>query len=115
MAAANQVFIAVIGMKTAGIGSTLPFQMLTWSFLGAGGVGKCFLSQLQALATRRPSPKLTLCYISTSKKALFHDDYSEISIDTAIDSLAASTQSPPELSQVIEMSPTSTLSPCPAA
>ncbi|KAJ6787211.1 hypothetical protein PWT90_06704 [Aphanocladium album] len=81
MAAANQVFIAVIG---------------------AGGVGKAFLSQLQALATRRPSPKLTLCYIATSKKALFNDDYSEISIDTALDTLAASTKSPPELSQVIE-------------
>ncbi|KAM3548559.1 hypothetical protein MY1884_009131 [Beauveria asiatica] len=81
MAAANQVFIAV---------------------MGAGGVGKCFLSQLQALATRRPSPKLTLCYISTSKKALFHDDYAEISIDTALDSLAASTKTPPELSQIIE-------------
>ncbi|KAJ2970099.1 hypothetical protein NQ176_g8345 [Zarea fungicola] len=81
MAAANKVYIAVIG---------------------AGGVGKAFLSQLQTLATRRPSPKLTLCYISTSRKALFNDDYSEISIDTALDSLAASTKTPPELSQVIE-------------
>ncbi|KAK3175802.1 Homoserine dehydrogenase [Lecanicillium sp. MT-2017a] len=81
MSAPNQVFIAIIG---------------------AGGVGKCFLGQLQALATRRPSPKLSLCYISTSRKALFHDDYAEISFESALDSLAASSQTPPALPQVIE-------------
>ncbi|TQS33656.1 hypothetical protein Golomagni_05990 [Golovinomyces magnicellulatus] len=78
---ANQVFIAVIG---------------------AGGVGKCFLDQLKNIATRRPSPKLTLCYLSTSRKALFNDDYSGIDVETAIDSLASSTKAPPALPQVIE-------------
>ncbi|TQV89977.1 homoserine dehydrogenase [Cordyceps javanica] len=81
MAAANRVFIAV---------------------LGAGGVGKSFLRQLQAHATRRPSPKLTLCYISTSKKAVFHVDYFRISINTALDALGTSTTTPLELPQVIE-------------
>lgn len=76
--------------------------MLNILLLGAGGVGKCFLSQLKGIATRRPSPKLTLCYLSTSRKALFNDDYSAIDLDTAIDSLASSTKAPPALPQVIE-------------
>ncbi|KAL6902745.1 homoserine dehydrogenase [Trichoderma evansii] len=81
MAAVNQVYIAIIG---------------------AGGVGKCFLSQLQALAARKPSPKLSLCYISTSRKALYNVDYSPVSIDGVTESLASSTQAPPPLSQVID-------------
>lgn len=76
--------------------------MLIILLLGAGGVGKCFLNQLKGIATRRPSPKLTLCYLSTSRKALFNDDYSAIDLDTAIDSLASSTKAPPALPQVIE-------------
>ncbi|KEY70758.1 hypothetical protein S7711_03254 [Stachybotrys chartarum IBT 7711] len=81
MASANQILIAVIG---------------------AGGVGKCFLSQLQALAARKPSPKLSLCYISTSRKALYNDDYSPINIDNALDALAASSKAPPSLTKVVE-------------
>ncbi|KND86447.1 Homoserine dehydrogenase [Tolypocladium ophioglossoides CBS 100239] len=81
MAATNQVFIAVIG---------------------AGGVGKCFLSQLRNLASRKPSPKLNLCYISTSRKALYNDDYSEISIDGAIEALARSSKAPPTLPKIID-------------
>lgn len=50
---------------------------------------------------RRPSTKLSLCYISTSKKALFNNDYSEISIDNAISSLAASSTAPPSLPDVV--------------
>lgn len=65
-------------------------------------MGKCFLSQLSALATRRPSPKLSLCYISTSKKALYNDDYSPISFDGTLDALAASSRSPPSLPQVVD-------------
>lgn len=80
MAATNQVFIAVIG---------------------AGGVGKCFLSQLRSLAARLLSPKLSLCYLSTSRKVLYNDDYSEISIDGALEALAASTKAPPALPRII--------------
>ncbi|KAI2628810.1 homoserine dehydrogenase-domain-containing protein [Hypoxylon sp. NC1633] len=80
MAAPNKVFVAVIG---------------------AGGVGKCFLSQLEVLSKRRPTPKLSLCYISTSKKALFNSDYS-ISIDNVLQDLAASTNAPLGLPQVAE-------------
>ncbi|KAK7942870.1 uncharacterized protein PG986_011983 [Apiospora aurea] len=81
MASTNQVFIAVIG---------------------AGGVGKCFLSQLQTLATRRPVPKLSLCYISTSKKALFKHDYTSIPYESAINDLAASTAAPLDLTKVVD-------------
>lgn len=70
--------------------------------VGAGGVGKCFLSQLQSLAARRPSPKLTLCYLATSRKALFNDDYSPLSMDNALDTLSSSSRTPPALPQVIE-------------
>ncbi|KAI2610148.1 homoserine dehydrogenase-domain-containing protein [Hypoxylon fragiforme] len=73
MAATNRVFVAVIG---------------------AGGVGKAFLSQLEALSKRRPTPKLSLCYISTSKRALFSDDYSSIGIDNAIQELTNSDKAP---------------------
>ncbi|KAL3962645.1 hypothetical protein ACCO45_004168 [Purpureocillium lilacinum] len=86
MPATNQLFIAVIG---------------------AGGVGKCFLSQLQSLATRRPSPKLSLCYISTSRKALYNDDYSELSIDGAIEALSSSSKAPPALPKAILVDNTS--------
>ena len=71
-------------------------------FTGAGGVGKAFLSQLRTLAARRPAPKLNLCYIATSRKALYNDDYSAITTDNVVDTLAASSKSPLELSKVVE-------------
>ncbi|TWU75077.1 hypothetical protein ED733_006783 [Metarhizium rileyi] len=80
MASANTIFIAVIG---------------------AGGVGKCFLAQLRDLAARRPSPQLSLCYIATSRKALYNDDYSTINLENAIDALAASSKPPPALADVV--------------
>lgn len=71
--------------------------------IGAGGVGKAFLSQLAALSTRRPSPKLVLCYISTSKKSLYHADYTPLNISSAIDDLAAnSVGAPPPLPKIVE-------------
>ncbi|KAK7931380.1 Homoserine dehydrogenase [Apiospora marii] len=72
------------------------------AIIGAGGVGKCFLSQLQTLATRRPVPKLNLCYISTSKKALFKQDYSSVPFESALGDLAASTTAPLDLSKVVD-------------
>ncbi|KAI1106602.1 homoserine dehydrogenase-domain-containing protein [Jackrogersella minutella] len=80
MASTNKVFIAVIG---------------------AGGVGKCFLSQFEALSKRRPIPKLSLSYISTSKKALFSTDYS-LNIESALQELASSTKAPLSLSEVAD-------------
>ncbi|KAI1380344.1 homoserine dehydrogenase-domain-containing protein [Hypoxylon crocopeplum] len=80
MAATNKVFVAIIG---------------------AGGVGKCFLSQLEALSKRRPTPKLSLCYISTSKKALFNADYS-IGVENVLQDLTTSTKAPMSLSQVVD-------------
>lgn len=71
-------------------------------FAGAGGVGKCFLSQLRSLASSRPSPKLNLCYISTSRKALYNDDYSAIATENVIEDLAASSKSPLELPKIVE-------------
>ncbi|KAI0174205.1 homoserine dehydrogenase [Pestalotiopsis sp. NC0098] len=72
------------------------------AIIGAGGVGKCFLNQLQALAARRPSPKLSLVYISTSKKALFKSDYSAIPIESAVQDLASASTAPLALPKVIE-------------
>ncbi|KAI1649435.1 homoserine dehydrogenase-domain-containing protein [Daldinia loculata] len=80
MAATNKVFVAIIG---------------------AGGVGKSFLSQFEALSKRRPTPKLDLCYISTSKKALFNDEYS-VATENVLQELAASTKSPLNLPQVAD-------------
>ncbi|KAI8957166.1 homoserine dehydrogenase-domain-containing protein [Daldinia sp. FL1419] len=80
MAATNKVFVAIIG---------------------AGGVGKCFLSQFEALSKRRPTPKLSLCYISTSKKALFNDEYS-IATENVLQELGTSTKSPLNLPQVAD-------------
>ncbi|KAF2799567.1 hypothetical protein K505DRAFT_265486 [Melanomma pulvis-pyrius CBS 109.77] len=52
--------------------------------IGTGGVGKAFLSQLSQLAStlsRSPSNPTTisLIWVSTSKKALYHNDYQPLS------------------------------------
>lgn len=65
-------------------------------------MGKCFISQLRTLAARRPSPKLSLCYISTSRKALYDDGYAPLSLDGVVESLAGSSKSPLALPKVIE-------------
>jgi homoserine dehydrogenase len=54
------------------------------------------------LAKRRPSPQLTLCYICTSKKAVYSSDYSSIAIEDASATLADSTTSPLELPKLVE-------------
>ena len=65
-------------------------------------MGKCFISQLKALATHRPSPRLNLCYIATSSKVLYTDDYSPIEMKTCLDSLPASSQKTLDLSGVLD-------------
>ncbi|KAL6702410.1 Homoserine dehydrogenase [Coniothyrium glycines] len=52
--------------------------------IGAGGVGKAFLSQLSGLAQRfsqspAASYDLSLIWLSTSKKAVYHADYKSLS------------------------------------
>ncbi|KAI1847667.1 hypothetical protein JX265_000905 [Neoarthrinium moseri] len=79
-----------------------PTNQVYIAIIGAGGVGKCFLSQLQTLAARRPSPKLSLCYISTSKKALFKNDYAPIPTENALQALASSSTAPLALPKVVE-------------
>lgn len=71
------------------------------AIIGAGGVGKCFLSQLRDLTIRRPSSKLAVCYIATSRKALYNDDYSAINVDSAINALANSSKTPPSLPDLV--------------
>ena len=65
-------------------------------------MGKCFLSQLQGLAARKPSPKLSLAYISTSRKALYNDDYAAIDLNNVVDTLASSSKSPLALPKVVD-------------
>ena len=71
-------------------------------------MGKSFLSQLETLAKRRPSPKLVLAYISTSKKALYSADYAAIGIDSAASALPSSSQAPlslPNLADYLAAAP----------
>ncbi|KAJ6212552.1 bifunctional aspartokinase/homoserine dehydrogenase 1 [Bipolaris maydis] len=61
----------------------LPRQVFI-AVIGAGGVGKTFLSQLSALSKRlSQSPSspyyLSLIWLSTSKKAVYHADYRSVS------------------------------------
>lgn len=61
----------------------LPRQVFI-AVIGAGGVGKAFLSQLSGLAQRlSQSPSspyyLSLIWLSTSKKAIYHADYKSLS------------------------------------
>jgi len=64
------------------------------AIIGAGGVGRCFLSQLEWLVSHRHSPKLSLVYISTSKKAFFTKDYTTIILNSAVSSLSSSHETP---------------------
>ncbi|KAF2644997.1 hypothetical protein P280DRAFT_444255 [Massarina eburnea CBS 473.64] len=82
----------------------LPRQIFI-AVIGAGGVGKCFLSQLHHLATKlSQSPSaptyLSLIYLSTSKKALYHSDYKSLSNWES--ELQSSSTSPLSLSQLAE-------------
>ncbi|KAK0743253.1 homoserine dehydrogenase-domain-containing protein [Schizothecium vesticola] len=71
-----------------------PVRQINIAIIGAGGVGKCFLGQLEALVQRRPEPALALVYISTSKKAVYSKDYSPIGFSSAIASVVSSSEAP---------------------
>ncbi|KAF2133309.1 hypothetical protein P153DRAFT_307991 [Dothidotthia symphoricarpi CBS 119687] len=92
MSAPRQVFIAVIG---------------------AGGVGKAFLSQLSTLAAKlSQSPTtpttLSLLYLATSKKALHSPSYDGFPLSSWESSLQSSTTAPlalPQLAEYLNESP----------
>lgn len=94
MAPAKEVFIAVIGK--------LPLHRLTLQILtvpGTGGVGKCFLSQLQSLKT---PTKLSLILVSRSKTTLYSPQYTAFPFDTLHSQLASSTQEVLSVPKIIE-------------
>ena len=73
---------------------------------GAGGVGKCFLSQLEGLSkrlsTNPSSPKLSLVLVSRSKKVLYSPKYTPLPYSNLFTSLAESTQDPLSLLEIID-------------
>jgi homoserine dehydrogenase len=77
------------------------------AIIGAGGVGKCFLSQLEQLTARRPSPKVVLTYICTSKKAIYSTDHVAIPLNTVTATLASSQQAPLALPKLVDFLGTS--------
>ncbi|KAM3069601.1 Homoserine dehydrogenase [Clarireedia jacksonii] len=70
--------------------------------IGAGGVGKCFLSQLEALSQRFTASRISLVFISRSQKVLYSPKYTPISYSDLHKSLADSNQDPLPLPKVIE-------------
>ncbi len=74
--------------------------------LGTGGVGKCFLSQLEGLSKRfvtNPSlPKLSLVLVSRSKKILYSQNFSALPYDSLSTSLESSTQEPLSLPMIVD-------------
>ncbi|KAK3203159.1 hypothetical protein GRF29_112g392510 [Pseudopithomyces chartarum] len=76
----------------------LPRQVFV-AVVGAGGVGKCFLTQLASVAqslSQSPSAPtyLSLIYLSTSKKALLHADYKSQQLSSWEAELKSSTTAP---------------------
>ncbi|KAK2068573.1 hypothetical protein P8C59_003205 [Phyllachora maydis] len=71
-----------------------PSKRVFVAILGVGGVGRCFLAQLESLVKRRWNPELVLYYVASSKKAAYSDDWSGISVANALSRLSKSTQEP---------------------
>ncbi|OWP03821.1 hypothetical protein B2J93_2666 [Marssonina coronariae] len=69
--------------------------------IGAGGVGKAFLAQLEDLSKRISSPKISLIFVSRSKKALYSSKYTALPYVNLSTSLAESTQEPLALPQIV--------------
>ncbi|KAF2712483.1 hypothetical protein K504DRAFT_480139 [Pleomassaria siparia CBS 279.74] len=89
---------------------SLPRQV-SIAVIGAGGVGKAFLSQLAKLTTnlsRSPSTPthLSLIWLSTSKKALYHADYKTLNNWESELSASSTTPLPPaELAEYLVKAP----------
>lgn len=69
--------------------------------VGAGGVGSCFIDQLDYLARRQTGPKIRLIYIAIIDKALYHNDYVAINIENAPETLESDGFEPPTISQIV--------------
>lgn len=69
--------------------------------IGIGGVGKCFLSQLEALSKRSSSRKLSLVLVSRSTKALYSEKYTALPYENISSALAESTQKPLSVAEAI--------------
>lgn len=65
-------------------------------------MGSVFVSQLAWLAKASTETKLGLCYIAMIDKALYHQDYSNIDIDTATSALESKGTAPPSITEMIE-------------
>ncbi|KAI9644497.1 Homoserine dehydrogenase [Ciborinia camelliae] len=70
--------------------------------IGAGGVGKCFLSQLEALSQRFTPSKISLIFVSRSKKVLYSPKYTPLSYSNLSTTLADSTQELLSIPKIIE-------------
>ncbi|RDL42009.1 Homoserine dehydrogenase [Venustampulla echinocandica] len=74
--------------------------------IGAGGVGKAFLSQLEGLSKRlsanASSPKLSLILVSRSTKTLYSPQYKALPFLNLATSLADSTNKPLSLTEIID-------------
>jgi homoserine dehydrogenase len=81
------------------------------SFTGAGGVGKAFLAQLSTLTTRlsrstSAPTDLSLIYLSTSKKAIYHKDYKSLSNwESDLSASTTSTLPPSKLVEYLTKAP----------
>lgn len=81
--------------------SNSPYGLELTDTTGAGGVGSVFVEQLAWLAKNRKDTRMKLCYIADIDRALYHDDYSELDIDLALETLQTQGRDPPPLDQVI--------------
>ncbi|KAG9239445.1 homoserine dehydrogenase-domain-containing protein [Amylocarpus encephaloides] len=83
-----------------------PVKDVFIAVIGAGGVGKAFLSQLeglsQRLATQSSSRKLSVILVSRSTKTLYSPQYSPLPFDNLSTKLADSTQQTLSLTEVID-------------
>lgn len=70
--------------------------------IGAGVVGSAFLSQLTQLAAKS-AIKYNLCFLSTSKKAIYNADLSAIDLTNALTQLSQTEQSSLDTSSLISL------------
>ncbi|KAM5359528.1 hypothetical protein ACJA88_015106 [Fusarium oxysporum] len=69
--------------------------------IGTGGVGSVFINQLANLHKTYPV-SLRLIYIAMVDKALYHSNYSNINIGTAVNTMEKKGVAPPNFSSVID-------------
>ena len=100
MSSKSVFYIAVVGQYNPSLDGTKLTQT------GLGGVGKCFLAQLQQLSKRfehdQRRPELRLVFVSTSNKAIYSSDYKALSYDHLEADLLQSTQNPLSLQKLID-------------